>query len=74
MTRDEVVAVLRSHFDELRQLHVRSLALFGSVARNEACADSDVDLMVEFDSVPPLHLFFEVKRRLETLLGRPVDW
>ncbi len=73
MKRDEAIAVLRSHLDELRRLHVRSLALFGSVARDEADADSDVDLVVEFDATPALHGFLELKRRLESLLGRPVD-
>jgi predicted nucleotidyltransferase len=52
---------------------VRSLDLFGSVARNEARADSDVDLLVEFERPIGLFHFFRVQRRLEELLGARVD-
>ena len=49
MKRDDVLATLRSHEEKLRnQFFVRSLALFGSVARNEAGPASDIDLLVEF--------------------------
>lgn len=52
---------------------VGSLALFGSVARNEARPDSDVDLLVEF--ARPIGLLHLAKTAvfLEELLGRPVD-
>ena len=50
MRRDEVLRILGEHESELRErFGVKSLALFGSVARNEASASSDVDLLVEFD-------------------------
>jgi uncharacterized protein len=52
---------------------VRSLDLFGSVARDEASADSDVDLLVEFDRPIGLFHFFRVQQRLEDLLGARVD-
>jgi predicted nucleotidyltransferase len=52
---------------------VRSLELFGSVARGEARADSDVDLLVEFDGPVGLFHFFRVQRRLEEILGARVD-
>ena len=52
---------------------MRSLDLFGSVARNEARADSDVDLLVEFERPIGLFHFFRVQRRLEELLGARVD-
>lgn len=48
LTRDHVVQRLRESENAIRELGVRRLALFGSVARNEARADSDVDLLVEF--------------------------
>ena len=50
-----------------------SLDLFGSVARDEASADSDVDLLVEFDRPIGLFHFFRVQQRLEEILGAPVD-
>jgi predicted nucleotidyltransferase len=45
MKRDEVLAILDAHREELQKLGVKSLSLFGSVARDEAHADSDVDLL-----------------------------
>lgn len=52
MQRDNVLVVLRQHRATLRTLGVRSLALFGSVARDEATPASDVDVLVEFE--PPI--------------------
>lgn len=73
MHPDQAIAILRAHLHELRGMGVLSLAIFGSVARNEAKADSDVDLLVEFE--PPLGFdrYMDAKFRLEALLGRPVD-
>lgn len=52
---------------------MKSLALFGSAAKDEAGPESDVDLLVEFDRPVGLFEFIEVKEYLEGLLGRPVD-
>jgi predicted nucleotidyltransferase len=49
MKRDEVLAIIEAHREQLQKLGVKSLSLFGSVARNEAHAGSDVDLLVEFN-------------------------
>ena len=65
--------LLREHIEDLRRFHVRSLAIFGSVARDEARADSDVDILVDLDGTPTLHEFLQIKARLEEWLGRPVD-
>jgi predicted nucleotidyltransferase len=58
-----------------RQLDVKRLDLFGSVARGEGDTESDVDLLVEF--APPdslLHRrFFGLLHQLEDVLGRKVD-
>ena len=58
---------------ELAELGVRSLDIFGSVARGEAAADSDVDLLVDFDRPIGLFHFFRVQRRLEQILSCRVD-
>jgi uncharacterized protein len=58
---------------ELVSLGVRSLDLFGSVARGDSSPDSDVDLLVEFDEPIGLFHFFRVQKRLEQVLGRRVD-
>jgi predicted nucleotidyltransferase len=73
MRRDDVLAILAAHKDELARFHVKSLALFGSVARDEAGPESDVDVLVEFD--PPVGLFGFVRLQLflEALFGHPVD-
>ncbi len=46
MERDEILDILDAHRDEIERFKVKSLALFGSVARNEARSDSDVDFLV----------------------------
>ena len=73
MRRDEVLAILAAHRDEIRAFGVTSLALFGSVARDEAGPESDIDLLVEFDRPVGLFEFFDLKEYLEGLLGHPVD-
>ena len=50
LDRQAVISKLREHEAELRAAGISSLALFGSVARGEAGALSDVDLMAEFDA------------------------
>jgi predicted nucleotidyltransferase len=58
---------------ELNKLGIKSLAVFGSVARNRARTGSDIDLLVEFHQTPDLIEFAGVKLRLEELLGCSVD-
>ncbi len=59
---------------ELRRHGVRRLALFGSVLRNEAREDSDVDLLVEFaPGAKSFGRFMVVADLLETALGHPVE-
>jgi predicted nucleotidyltransferase len=73
MRRNEALAVLRAHIEDVRRYSVRSLALFGSVARDEATPSSDVDVLVEFAETPRWAAFLDLKEYLERLLGRPVD-
>jgi len=57
-----------------RRHHIRRLALFGSVLREDFRPDSDVDVLVEFEPghVPGL-AFFSRQRELSEILGRTVD-
>ena len=55
-TADRVIATLRAHEAELRQAGLRSLSLFGSVARGETETDSDIDLAAEFDPAARMDL------------------
>ncbi len=57
-----------------RRNHIRSLALFGSVLRDDFRPDSDIDVLVDFEPghVPGLK-FFALERELSDMLGRRVD-
>ena len=52
---------------------VVDLALFGSIVRDQATDDSDVDILVRFDSPATSKRYFGVQFYIEDLLGRPVD-
>ena len=69
MNRREVIEKLSACRGELLQMRVKSLALFGSVARDEDADGSDVDLLVEFERPVGLFHFFRVQHRLEEILG-----
>ena len=73
MRRDEALRILREHRAELVAMKVANLRLFGSVARDEARPDSDVDLLVTFSAPVSYFHVFAVQEQLEALLGRPVD-
>ena len=74
MRRDEVIAVLRQHADELRARGAASLFLFGSTGRDEASADSDVDLFIDYgDPRFSLIELLVLKDYLEDVLHRPAD-
>jgi hypothetical protein len=73
MRRDEVLAILRAHRDDLRRLGARSLSLFGSTARDEARVDSDIDLLVELAEPATFDAFMDLKFYLEDLFGCQID-
>ena len=58
---------LASHY------HITSLALFGSLARDEATKNSDVDVLVDFSQTPDLLTFIELEEKLKSALGKNVD-
>lgn len=71
-SRDEILACIVQHKDEIVRFGVKRLALFGSAARNEASASSDLDFLVEFDR-KSFDNYMDLKFYLEDLFGRPVD-
>jgi len=75
MKKDEVIATLRAHEPELRAAGVVRRSLFGSTVRNEARADSDIDLLAAFDEAHGLSLLdmIGIENRLADLLGQAVD-
>jgi uncharacterized protein len=72
--RDRVIQVLRENSPLLRQrFGVRSLLLFGSLARGDATDESDVDLLVDFDRPTGYFGLVRLQLFLQELLGRDVD-
>ncbi|RCV88066.1 DNA polymerase subunit beta [Billgrantia montanilacus] len=66
--------LLRDHLTTLSSEYgVTSLALFGSMSRDEAREDSDIDILVSFDGPATSARYFGVQFYLEDLLGHPVD-
>ncbi len=73
MRRDDVLAVLRVHREELRRFGVVSLILFGSVARDQAGPESDVDFLVELKRPAGYFTLVRLQEHLEHLLKARVD-
>ncbi len=74
MRRDDVLRILKQKDAEMAQrFGVKSLLLFGSVAREEATPGSDVDLLVEFNRPVGYFGLFALQDYLEDLLGCSVD-
>src|ERR1017187_10434985 len=66
---------LRSHESDLRRLGVSHAAVFGSVARGEAGAESDIDVLVDLDENRPMGIFqyARLKLYINELLDGPSD-
>jgi len=75
MDSSTVIAKLREHEPELKAAGIIRLSLFGSVARGDASAESDVDLMAEFDPARQFSLLDMVglENRIADILGVRVD-
>ncbi len=67
LPQDEITAFCRRH-------HITRLALFGSILRDDFGPESDVDVLVEYETghVPGL-AFFAMQDELSAILGRQVD-
>ncbi len=74
MNREQVISVLRAHEAELHRFGVSRLYLFGSVARDEAGPESDVDLFFDTDN-PRFSLIelVDVQERVNAILGVESD-
>lgn len=74
MTRARIAVPNQQIAEFCRKHHIRRLALFGSVLRDDFRPSSDVDVLVEFEPghVPGL-AFFDMQAELTAILGRQVD-
>lgn len=73
-TKSELLGLLRAHQSRLREFGVARYGLFGSFAREEQQAQSDVDLLVEFEpEQKTFDNFINLAFFLEELLGRKVE-
>jgi len=75
MNCNQAIEILRAHAGELRHLGVARAALFGSIARGEASAGRDVDILVELDPAADLDVYdyVGVVQFIERLFPGPVD-
>ena len=74
MLKQDIIASIHRHEKALRGLGVRSLALFGSVVREQQKAASDIDLLYEFEEgEATLDHYLDLQAFLENLFGRRVD-
>ena len=71
-SREDVLKLIEQNQAALRKLGVRRLGLFGSCARGEATAESDLDFVVEF-SEKSFDAYMDLKSFLENLFRSRVD-
>jgi predicted nucleotidyltransferase len=73
MDRNKAIEVLKQHQDNLKQFGVKTLAIFGSVARNEAQEESDIDILIDFEGSLTFDRYMDVKFYIEDTLNVSVD-
>ena len=81
MERKKILTLLKNHKRQLKKFGVRSISMFGSMARNQASKRSDVDLLVISDALEYAELFevlsgaeAEIGRRIEPVLVTRAQW
>lgn len=70
---NDVLTKVKAHQAALESMGVKSLDLFGSVARNQASLTSDIDFLIEFSKPIGLFQLLEIQYFLEDLLERSID-
>ena len=73
-TKGEILARLQEHEQQLRELGVRRIGLFGSFVRGQQAPESDVDLLLNFQAgMKTFDRFMQISFLLEDILQRPVE-
>lgn len=70
--REELLAIVAAHRQDLQEMGVNSLDLLGWEARNEADSDNNLNVLAKLERPCGLFQFFRVKHYLEDILGCPV--
>lgn len=73
MQRDEIITTLWQYEAQFAGFGVKSLAIFGSVARNELRPDSDIDILVDFEGAATFNQYMDLKFLLEDVFNRSID-
>lgn len=74
MRKEEIIELLKSSKEKLREYGVKRIGIFGSAARDELGQESDIDIVVEFEeNRGGFKDFGGVIEFLEQLFGREVD-
>lgn len=73
-TKEHILSLIYGHQDQIRSWGVRRLGLFGSFVRGQPGSDSDIDMLVEFETGhKTFDNFVNVALFLEELFGRRVE-
>jgi len=73
-TKETIINKIRKNLPFLKsQYHIKEMSVFGSYVRNEQNAQSDIDILVEFDTSIGFFDFIKAENYLTELLGRKVD-
>lgn len=74
MEKENIIQKINSEMPNLREKYqVERLGVFGSVARDESAADSDIDILVEFTTPVGFFHFIRLENYLSEILGKKVD-
>lgn len=73
LTKEEIVRILKQNRELLTRYRIKKISLFGSYARGEQSAKSDIDFLVEFET--PISIFEHVHliTELEQIFGKKVE-
>ena len=73
MGKKEIIKKLKADKVNLSKFNIKSLALFGSIARGEEASGSDIDVMVEFQGASTFDQYMSLRFYLEEVLGSRID-
>ena len=70
-SKEYLFTAVREHKEDIyAKFNVKSLAVFGSVAKGNASINSDIDALVSYTKTAGIFEFLNLKDYLETLLGK----